>query len=70
MKPSGIYEELNDHISSEFDLDQNKLLTSMEFENLVEQRRLASAGLTIVANNLKISQTEIIQLISKELNKQ
>ncbi len=70
LKPSGIYEVADDHISSEFDLDQNILLTSMEFENLVEQRRLASAGLTIVANNLKISQTEIIQLISKELNKQ
>jgi len=70
FKSTGVYEEWDDHISSEFDLDQNILLTSMEFENLVEQRRLASRGLTIFAKNLKIVQTEIIQLISKELNNQ
>ncbi len=68
MKSSGIFKEWGDHISSEFDIEPNKLLTSLEFENLVEQRRLACRGLTIYANNLKIAQTEIIQLISKELS--
>ena len=69
MKSSGAYEEWDDNISSEFDLDQNKLLRSMEFENLVEQRRNTSKVLTTFAYNLKISQAEIIQLISIELNK-
>jgi len=54
---------------SEFVFDQNRLLTSMEFENLVEIRRLISIQLKVSIEEIQISQDEILRLIKEELDK-
>ncbi len=54
---------------SEFVFDKNRLLTSMEFENLVELRRLISIQLKISVEEIHKEQDEIIRLIKKEPEK-
>ena len=54
---------------SKFSFDQNRLLTSMEFENLVELRRLVSIQLRMNVDEIHIAQDEIIRLIKEELDK-
>ena len=54
---------------SEFVFDSNRLLTSMEFENLVELRRLVSIQLRVNVDEIQNAQAEIIRLIKEELDK-
>ena len=54
---------------SEFVFDNNRLLTSMEFENLVELRRLVSIQLRRNVDEIQNAQAEIIRLIKEELDK-
>lgn len=66
LDPSKFYDKNN---LSKFEFDQNKFLTSMKFESLVEQRRLISIQLKMKVNDIYSEQDEIISLIKKELKK-
>ena len=52
---------------SKHDVDQNRILTSMEFENLVELRKLVSIQLRVIVDEIQNEQAEIIRLIKTEL---